>query len=152
MAEEHVKAVNLSIPEQFIGLWIEEGGYDKVPGKITVTEKSIVWEQCGTDTLIVKGEDIALSEDNKKLEFLSGIAVVQGKPVPAEMLEGKASVAFSIDNNYLLVEISGVKENVQRCGAVPRKGCEGIKRQIVDGEMVVCINYSPELHRYRKSK
>ncbi len=84
--------------------------------------------------------------------FSSAVVVIQGTLIPAEKLDGKTSVVLLIDKDELVVEISGIKEKVQRCGAVPTTGYAGITRQIVDGKMITCIKYSPEVFRYRKLK
>lgn len=152
MAKEQVIEFNRTIPEQFIGIWIEKGDNAKQRGKITVSEKGIVWERNRTDTVTVRSEDVTISEQDKKLMFSSSVAVIQGRQIPVDKMDGKASVVFSIEKNDLVAKISGIKEKVKRCGAVPPKGCAGIKREIVDGKMITCIKYSPEVHRYRKFK
>lgn len=152
MAEEQDKKVNRTIPEQFIGIWIEKGADTNEPGKITISEKGIIWERDGEDTETVGSEDVTVSGRDKKLVFVSSVAVIQGRRIPVEKMGGKASVVFSIEKNDLVVKVSGIKENVKRCGAVPPKGYAGIEREIVDGEMITCIKYSPEIHRYGKFK
>lgn len=152
MAKEQVIEINRTIPEQFIGIWVEKGAHANEPGKITVSEKVIIWERDGTDTVTVSSEDVTVSGQNKKLMFLSSVAVIQGRQIPVEKMDGEASVVFSIEKNDLVVKINGIKEKVKRCGAVPPKGCAGIEREIVDGKMITCIKYSPEVHRYRKFK
>ncbi len=152
MAEEPVKDVNRIIPEQFFGQWIEKRSDSKEPGNITVSDEGIVWVQSGADREIIKSEDITISGDEKTLMFSSGVVVVQGTPISAEKLDCRASVVLEMDKDGLVVEISGIREKVQRCGAVPPKGYAGITREIVDGKMITCIKYVPEVHRYRKFK
>jgi len=151
MAEDYDEKEKIMMPEQFIGLWVEEGTADKKPGRITVLERQIIWERHGLDPEIVKAKDITVSEDAKTLMFSSGVVVVQGTPKPDAQPDGKASVVLSLDQGDLVVEISGMREKVKRCGAVPKKGYAGISREIVDGRMITCIKYAPEIHRYKKS-
>lgn len=150
MAAEHDNKVKNKIPKSFIGQWIENREDSKEPGKITISEKGIVWEQSGADTETINAEGITLSGDNQKLLFSSAVVVIKGRPIPDTKLDCKASVIFTIDKDDLVVELSGIREKVKRCGAVPEKGCAGITRQIVDGEMLTCIAYSPRVHRYKK--
>jgi hypothetical protein len=152
MAEEQNKKVGRIIPERFIGIWIEKGADANEPGKITVSEKGIVWKRDGTDTVTVSSEDVTVSGKDKKLMFSSPVAVIQGKQIPVEKMDGKASVAFTFEKNDLVINVSGIKEKVKRCGAVPPKGYAGIERAIVDGKIITCIKYSPEVYKYRKLK
>jgi len=150
MAQDWENKTKLAIPRQFLGLWIEKGEGGKELGRITISKESIAWKQCGVDTDIIRAEDTTFSEHDGKLMFSTAVVVNQGKQIPLENLDGKASVVFQIDGDDLMVEISGINERVKRCGAIPQKGCIGITREIVDGEMITCIKHSPRLHRYRK--
>ena len=92
MAEEHDEGVKKTIPAQFIGLWIEKGQDGKELGKITVSEKSIVWERSGADTELIKPEGITLSEDGKKIMFSSATAMPRRFSFPRSL--GIASMIF----------------------------------------------------------
>jgi len=150
MAQDQDKEAINTLPQQFMGLWVEEGQGGKELGRISISEESIAWKQCGVDTDIIRAEDTTFTEHDGKLMFSTAVVVNQGKQIPLENLDGKASVVFQIDGDDLVVEISGINERVKRCGAIPQKGCIGITREIVDGEMITCIKHSPRLHRYRK--
>jgi len=152
IAEEKDEGDSKTIPAHLLGVWIERGEDSKELGRITVSDKRIIWERSGADTEKINAQDVLYSEDTRKLTFSSGVVVAQGVAVPSDKLSGKASVILFTDQDDLVVEISGIKEKVKRCGALPAKGCVGVTREIVEGEMLVCIEHPPEVHRYKKYK
>ena len=96
MAGERDEGNSKTMPAHFIGVWVERGENGKELGRITASDKSIIWERYGADTETIKTQDANYSEDTKKLTFSSGVVVAQGAPMPSEKLGGNALYGITL--------------------------------------------------------